>query len=178
MNTPPVQRRKRPSVAPLVSVPAGPEPQAAPPGAFGQLLLQRGLVTAADLDFILSWQRSRSADWPVHRLASLLIKAGLLTVRQAADVLSEQRGVPVVTELPRSVPRWLQSLLPRDLLRQHEAVPLYVAGQTVVVAMVCPEQADAVQALRSHTSYKVQPVLALQIQIHRLLRSIYLSAAA
>lgn len=149
------------------------EPTPAPPDALGARLLRRGLISEADLGFVLQWQRSLNREWPVHRLGSLLVKAGLLPPRQVADALAEQRRVTTVTELPRQVPPLLQQVLPQELLRRHEAAPLYVAGSTLVLGMTDPDRAAVVAELQALTRYALQPVLVLQIQVQRLLRSMY-----
>lgn len=173
-------RRRRPSVAPHAAPPQPPRADdfIAPAGALGQVLLQRGLISLSDLRFILMWQRSLSADWPVQRLGSLLVKAGLLSVRQVSEVLAEQHGViaaPSSIEVPRQVPPWLRGLFPHEVLRQHGAVPLYVAGNTLVMGMTDPHRREQVAALQAMTRYTLQPVLLLQLQAQKLLRSIYLA---
>lgn len=176
-------RRRRPSVAPQAATPQPPRADhfTAPAGALGQILLQRGLVSVSDLRFTLMWQRSLNGDWPVQRLGSLLVKAGLLSVLQVSEILAEQHGViaaPSSIEVPRQVPPWLRGLFPHEVLRQYGAVPLYVAGHTLVIGMTDPHRREQLAALQSMTRYTLQPVLILQLQAQKLLRSIYLAPPA
>lgn len=142
-------------------------------GRLGDLLVAHGLVLAADLERTLAWQRTLAAGWPVRRLGSLLVKAGLLTMRQLTDVLSEQRGLYPFLDMPREVPPLLQTVLPLAVLLRLQAAPLYIAGRTLVVAMADPQEAAQAAELQALTSYRVHPVLLPQLQVHRLLRSFH-----
>lgn len=54
---------------------------------FGQFLINKGLVTEADVFAALSIQAARQ-----HQIGQIAIKEGLLTVRQTMQVLREQAG--------------------------------------------------------------------------------------
>lgn len=138
----------------------------------GEILLARGLIGPAELEAALDWQRSLAGEWPVRRLGSLLIKAGVLTGSQVADALVVQHGGHTADPLPRHIDPALRDLFPLDLLIRLQAVPLHLHGNTLAVAMADPHNSDHVRALCMRCDYLIEPIQGPQLQIYRLLREL------
>ncbi len=138
----------------------------------GQRLVAQGHLKQEDLDRMLLHQKGLPLDQPVRRLGSLLIEAGLVSMRHVSEALGAQRGVQAQSTAPGRLDPNVRALFPKDLLLQVQAVPVSIIGKTVAVAMADPQDTAQVALLQAHTHHPVRPVQAPQIQILQLLATI------
>ncbi|PTL83078.1 general secretion pathway protein GspE [Vitiosangium sp. GDMCC 1.1324] len=125
----------------------------------GELLLERGAITSAQLEAALQAQQRTH-----QRLGAALVSLGAITEKTLAHALSEALGVPVM-DLAARTPDWSAiHLLRTRFCEQHELFP--VALETVggrrllVVAMADPLDSAAVQEMEFTTGLKVSPRVA------------------
>ncbi|HYO66639.1 MAG TPA: hypothetical protein VEU33_11200 [Archangium sp.] len=125
----------------------------------GELLLERGAITAAQLEAALqAQQRTR------QRLGAALVSLGAITEKTLAHALSEALGVPVIDPGTRP-PDWgAIHLLRSRFCEQHDLFP--VALETVggrrllVVAMADPLDTAGLQEMEFTTGLEVSPRVA------------------
>lgn len=142
------------------------------PSLLGQRLVAQGLLEPAELRQVLALQDRLPPDEPVRRLGSLLVQSGRLSMRQLADALGAQRRVLPSSGVATQVPEALRTLFPIDLLYEVGAAPLCLIGKTLAIAMVDANDGELVARLQRLTDYHVRPMMAPQLQVHRLLQSI------
>ena len=125
----------------------------------GELLLERGAITAAQLEAALQAQQRTH-----QRLGAALVSLGAITEKTLAHALSEALGVPVIDLGARS-PDWgAIHLLRSRFCEQHDLFP--VALETVggrkllVVAMADPLDTAGLQEMEFTTGLKVSPRVA------------------
>jgi hypothetical protein len=136
----------------------------------GELLLERGAITPAQLEAALQVQQQTS-----QRLGTALVSLGAITEKTLAHALSEALGVPVM-DLTARAPDWsaIHLLRPR-FCEQHELFPVSlenVGGRRVlVVAMADPLDTAAVQEMEFTTGLKVSlrvaPLSAVRTALQR-----------
>ena len=82
----------------------------------GQVLQGRGIVTAEQIEKLLSEQQRTK-----HRklLGELLIESGLCTENQIASALAEAYGVPYAQITPKICDPSVVEVLPRDFIEEH-----------------------------------------------------------
>ncbi|WNG21291.1 hypothetical protein [Cystobacter fuscus] len=125
----------------------------------GELLLERGAISTAQLDAaLLAQQRTR------QRLGATLVAQGAITEKTLAHALSEALGVPVV-DLTGRAPDWSAlHLLRARFCEQHDLFPISlenVGGRRVLmVAMADPLDSAALQEMEFTTGMKVSPRVA------------------
>ncbi|OJH41385.1 general secretion pathway protein GspE [Cystobacter ferrugineus] len=125
----------------------------------GELLLERGAISTAQLDAaLLAQQRTR------QRLGATLVAQGAITEKTLAHALSEALGVPVM-DLTGRAPDWSAlHLLRARFCEQHDLFPISlenVGGRRVlVVAMADPLDSAALQEMEFTTGMKVSPRVA------------------
>ncbi|HMD47856.1 MAG TPA: type II secretion system ATPase GspE [Bryobacteraceae bacterium] len=126
----------------------------------GELLIERKLITAEDLDRALELQRERG-----DKLGKTLVDMGFVAMRDVLAALSDQLGVPLVTidERPPASPE-TDNLSPR-FLRQYRCIPVGRENHTVTLAMADPLDFETLSAVRNCTGLKVTPVLAAEQEI-------------
>ena len=63
-------------------------------------------------------------------------------------------------------------LVPEDLARQHNVLPLMIEGDSLRVAMDDPQDMEAINTLATVTGYRIRPRLPTQGSVEGLLGSI------
>jgi type IV pilus assembly protein PilB len=130
----------------------------------GDILVRRGYITAGQLDAALAAQGSERG-----MLGRILIRRGLITMDQLGDALAEQFGVPFVEIVPQAVNPQIVRLLPERLARQRSCVPVSVSGSTMQLAMVAPDDIEAISEAELITGYRVDPVVSLETPVQAAL---------
>ena len=102
-------------------------------------------------------------------LGRILVRRGLITMDQLGDALAEQFGVPFVEVVPQAVNPQVVRLLPEKLARQRSCVPVSVAGSTMQLAMVAPDDIETISEAELITGYHVDPVVALEAPVQAAL---------
>jgi hypothetical protein len=125
----------------------------------GELLLERGAITAAQLEAALqAQQRTR------QRLGAALVSLGAITEKTLAHALSEALGVPVI-DLGNRPPDWgAIHLLRSRFCEQHDLFPVALENvggrRLLVVAMADPLDTAGLRELEFTTGLKVSPRVA------------------
>ncbi|MBI2896688.1 MAG: Flp pilus assembly complex ATPase component TadA [Deltaproteobacteria bacterium] len=145
----------------------------------GELLMQAGVVDEAAVDRALGVQTMGGG-----RLGSIFVKLKLCTDAQIREALARQFDVNVV-ELAEFAPDpAVLNLLPIELIKKYEAVPLRVEEDTIWVAMMDPYNLTALDDIRFCTGTRkivavtctesdfnkfIQEKLAAQSLVHEIL---------
>jgi hypothetical protein len=132
----------------------------------GELILDAGLITEADLNKALRLQVGGT-----HRLGYILIKMGFISEEQLQSVLSQQLGLPII-DVDREFDPAIRKILPKYLCRKFSVIPLRSGdNNTLTVAMVDPSDSEAVSDIEQYTGRIIQPVLASKSAISAGIRS-------
>jgi general secretion pathway protein E len=130
----------------------------APP--IGQILIERGLIAADDLDRALELQRERRGE----KLGRILVDMGYLAQRDLLSALSLQLGLPIAQlTAPPSAPE-LEGMSPR-FLRQALIYPLAVEEGSLTLAMADPLDFETINAVQGSTKLEVRPQFAGEQEI-------------
>jgi type IV pilus assembly protein PilB len=136
--------------------------------ALGGLLVDRGLITEAQLEAAVNEQK-RSG----RRLGRVLVDQGVLSPDVLLDVLSAQLGVPTTRINAYTVNPDALSALPEKVARRHTAFPLQKTGTTLLVALAMPKDLAALDDLRFASGCEIHTVLALEDEIIGALNRYY-----
>jgi len=131
----------------------------------GGLLLDRGAIAISELHTALeACHRSGG------RLGTQLLKFGFVDEQALLDALSEQYGVPYISErsLRRSPSSARTAVLP-DLMRRLRAVPFDSSRARVRVAMLNPRDPAAIEELSTACGATVEPHVATETAIRKVL---------
>ncbi len=112
-------------------------------GRVGQAMVDRGLITTAQLDEALELQRTTG-----RRVGDSLVEIGAVSRFELTRVLADHLGVPFVDLRARPPDPMLASILPEDLARRYRALPITHWEDQVVVAMANPNDLFALDDLR------------------------------
>jgi type IV pilus assembly protein PilB len=120
----------------------------------GETLLKDNLITPQQLKDALDYQRLNGG-----RLASTLVKLGILSDEEVTAVLSRQYGVSSVNLDLFEVDPAAISLVPRETAERYSVLPLSRVGATLTLAMVDPTNVFAVDDIKFMTGLSVEPVV-------------------
>jgi len=120
----------------------------------GELLLDGGLITRAQLERALQVQREKGG-----RLGSILVRLGILSDEEVGAILSRQHGILSVDLNVYDVDPEAVALLTREQAIRYNALPLSRAGNTLTVAMIDPTNIFAIDDIKFMTGLNVQPVI-------------------
>ena len=113
-----------------------------PKTRIGELLIQQGLLSQAQLDAALLHQQKTG-----RRLGRVIIDAGLLTEDRLSEALSRQLGVPYLDLKGANPPLEVVHQIPEAQARRFRALALEDFGARISVAMVDPTDLNAYDEL-------------------------------
>ncbi len=125
-------------------------------GRLGDILVAREWITEEQLQNALRSQGSERG-----MLGALLINRGLINVQQLGDALSEQFEVPFRKITPDTVNSQVVRLLPEDLARSRQVVPISVSQGCMTLAMVAPDDIETISEAELITGYQIEPVVSI-----------------
>lgn len=132
-------------------------------GKLGDILIQRGLLTEEQLASALA---SKS---PGQMLGDRLLDLGLLTADQLGEALSIQFDVPYCDIEPQAVNVQVSRLLPEAFQRSRQVVPVNVQERTLTLAMVSPDDIEAIAEAELLTGYQVESVISHPSSVVKML---------
>ncbi len=109
----------------------------------GEILVEAGLITSAQLEKALSAQNA-SGD----RLGRVLVSQGLTTQEAISKAVASQMGIEYVNVQSVGIPEEVLTAVPEWLIRRHQVIPLRREGNTLVVGMVDPLDVVALDTVR------------------------------
>ena len=134
----------------------------------GRLLLDEGLISPQQLQQALEHQRVNGG-----QLAAALIRLGFVRDEAITLAISRKCGVPSVDLENCEVDPAALKLIPADLARKYQVLPLSRSGTTLDVAMADPTDTSATDAMRFLTGFDVKPVVASELALTRAIRRHY-----
>ena len=132
----------------------------------GQLLVTKGLITREQLA-----EAKRSREGGHLRLDQALIKLGYISEQDLLAALSEHLSMPVVNLSDTKIERRALNSMPAKLVYRNRLLPVQRENGTLHVAMSDPFDLYALDEVRMLTGLNVEPVLAAEEDIDRLIKS-------
>ena len=139
----------------------------------GQLLLERNIVTAEQIERALTEQKEKG-----HRklLGELLVEMGYCTENQIASALAKAYGVPYAQVGPKICDPKVLEKLPRVFLEEHIVLPLFEVRGVLTAAVSEPANVFLIDEIERMSKCKVQIVCSTSKDINATLQT-YLPAA-
>src|SRR6266481_1929524 len=134
----------------------------------GESLLKDNLITPQQLKEALDYQRVNGG-----RLASTLVKLGILSDEEVTAVLSRQYGVSSVNLELFEVDPAAVALVPQETAERSCVLPLSRVGATLTLAMVDPTNVFAIDDIKFMTGLSVEPVVVSETALNTAIRKHY-----
>ena len=126
-----------------------------------QLALDKGVLTSQQVDAarkIVAGHTDLTVAPP--RLLDVLIADHGFTSKQAAKLLADEFGMPMIDMVNVRASSELMALLPRHLAVKYTAFPVGREGNSVRVAISDPLDVDAIDSISHFLKLNVEPVVA------------------
>ncbi len=131
----------------------------------GDRLLETGAVTQEQVDLALSEQRR------AHRpLGEILVSLGFVKEEDIARLVAQDLGLPFVRAAEIEPDPLILSALDADFVREMGSFPFALAGGSLRVATVHPDDPARMAAVRKRFPYPLQLAITTQNDIAALLR--------
>jgi type II secretory ATPase GspE/PulE/Tfp pilus assembly ATPase PilB-like protein len=116
--------------------------------------LEAGLIDEAQLSRALADQAESN-----ERLGRVFTRLKMVTEDDVARILSDQLEIPVFDPGQHKVSAEALSMVPGELARKYNLLPVHVENGSIQVAMADPLNLDALDDLRVTTGRSVQPMI-------------------
>ena len=134
----------------------------------GDLLVASGAITEEQLQRGLAEQKQTK-----QRLGTVLITNGTLTESQLIDALQMQLGIDYVDLTKISIPTELAQIVPKNLAKQYQVVPVKLDKDELFLAMSDPLNFYATEDVRKASRKKVVPLIARASAIDYAIQTLY-----
>ena len=126
----------------------------------GDLLVNKGLITAKQLDDALQEQKVSG-----NKLGTSLVKLGFMSEKQLVSFLSKHYGVPAIDLSEVEVDPEAIKMIPADVVYKYQVLPLKRIGSTLRVAMADPSNILAIDDIKFLTSCHVEVFVSTESAI-------------
>jgi len=134
----------------------------------GQILLDGALIRPEDLATAQEISRSSGRKLPL-----VLLENKFVTQETLSTVFSFQLGVPTVDLNQYKVKPEAVALIPENVAREHNVIPLSVEGDTLLVCMSDPTDLQVIDSLSVISRKNIRPAVPLRGDIRASLDSNY-----
>ncbi len=140
----------------------------------GQMLIERGLLTAEQLNQALETQRQTT-----QLVGEVLVDLGFVEKQALYEALATQMGIPYLEVSPDTIDVGVATLLPKEEAQRYRAVPVgRDPSGGIKVAMAEPGDVMALDSLRVQLQVPVIPALADPDAIQFTISKVYEKGAA
>ena len=126
----------------------------------GAILVRAGLVTDSELDNVLR-HLGRSS------LAQALVEGRITTGTRIAQAIAEETGLDYVDMALTEIDMTAATLVPTDLARRSDLLPIAREGDRLVVAMADPSNIVAMDDVRIMTGHEIRPVVVAEADLRQ-----------
>lgn len=134
----------------------------------GEILLRMGIVTAQQIEEVLSHQNDSGHQ---KLLGELLVEKGYCTENDIASALAEAYGVPYAQVSPKICDPAIVEILPREFLEEHSVLPLFKVNDCLTIAVSEPSNVFIIDEIERLSKCKVQMVCATAKDIQATLQA-------
>ncbi|HVS33017.1 MAG TPA: type IV-A pilus assembly ATPase PilB [Thermoanaerobaculia bacterium] len=139
----------------------------------GELLTKASLINQDQLKDALKVQKETGG-----KLGETLIKLGFVTEEDITECLSQQFGVPSINLAHFEIDASVIKLIPADVARKYNILPVNKTGATITIAMADPTNVFAMDDIKFMTGYNVEPVVASELGIKAAIDNYYGSTSS
>jgi type IV pilus assembly protein PilB len=138
------------------------------PLKIGEFLVKSNLINQEQLEKALEEQKQTGG-----RIGEHLIRLGYVTEEDILDCLSQQYGVPSINLRHFDIDESIIRLIPADVARKYQFIPVSKTGATLTVAMGDPTNVFAMDDITFITGYRVEPVVASEEALREAIDKYY-----
>jgi type IV pilus assembly protein PilB len=133
------------------------------------MLVKAQLITEPQLEEAITLQRREGG-----KLGSIVVRLGFCADQDIVSFLGMQYGVPAadLDQWP-TIETAVIALVPAELANKHKVLPLQRSGNVLTMAMSDPTDIFAMDDVRFHTGYNIDPVVSSEMGLIRAIERYY-----
>lgn len=136
--------------------------------SLGESLVEEGVITADQLKQAQEEEKKTGL-----RLRKALVKLGFIAEEDLVSFLSDKLNVPRIELSNYLIDQKVIDLVPEELARKYELIPVLKIGNRLTCAMVDPWNIFALDEIRSKTGLIIEPSVATEAEIKKSINEIY-----
>ena len=134
----------------------------------GELLVRENLISLQQLHRAQEEQRKSGS-----RLGYSLTKLGIIDEGDLTSFLAKQYGVPAILLGEFDIDPEVIKLVPAEVARKYQMVPVSRTGSSLIVAMADPSNIYGIDDLKFLTGYNIEVVVASEAAIDETIQRYY-----
>ncbi|MFA5146067.1 MAG: hypothetical protein WC515_01630 [Candidatus Omnitrophota bacterium] len=134
----------------------------------GELLLERGIITEAQLDKAIKIQSEKGG-----LIGQILVMLGFAKEEEIAQALTVQYGFPYLPLDNYEINAEAIKLIPENVAAQYNLIAIDKIGDLVTIAMSNPLNVQAVEDIELITKCKVQVFVSTMSDINNSIKKYY-----
>ncbi len=131
-------------------------------------LVKNGYLTKKDLDKLLILREKKETS-----LAELIIKLGYIKEQKLVDIFSNYLSLPPVRVKNLKIPKQILDVVPKEVARHHNLIPISKIGNVITLAMADPLDLLAVDDIKKITNCQINRVVAPFSEIKEIVSQYY-----
>ncbi len=136
--------------------------------SLGESLVEEGIITAEQL------QQAKAEEKRLDlRLRKVLVRMGLIEEEDLVAFLSTKLKLPRIELSNYLIDPQTIDLVPEDIARKYELIPVLKVGKRITCAMLDPWNIFALDEIRMMTNLAVDPAVATETEIKKALDEYY-----
>ena len=136
----------------------------------GNILVEAGFITEDKLNKGLEKQKNNDTE---KRIGEILKEMNFVDESNVVEALEFQLGIPQVDLDDMIIDSEIVKEISQLMAEKHEAIPINKNNNTLTVAMADPLDVMAIDDIQLKTGYEINPVIALESEIDRVLKQYF-----
>ncbi|MBN1794639.1 MAG: Flp pilus assembly complex ATPase component TadA [Candidatus Omnitrophica bacterium] len=133
-----------------------------------EILLERGIVTPEQMEEVLQHQRRFNCSFK-----EAFCRSTILTEKELMAVIAEELNTPLIDLSKLKIDPAIANILPEEIVRKYQVVPIAKMGGSLTVAMSDPLNIFALDDIAAMTKMRPTPVIATQADINTAIDQLY-----
>jgi type IV pilus assembly protein PilB len=134
----------------------------------GEMLVEADLLNEEQLQRALQDQKKTDL-----KLGQFLVRQSIISERAMMDVVARQLKMEKYTPSKYPIDIGAASLIPVELAKKHQLVPLRKKGYLLTIAMIDPMDINALDAVEVATNSEVEPLICSEKEYNALFTTLY-----
>ena len=134
----------------------------------GDLLVEHNIINPGDLEKALEIQGHEGC-----MLGEILVRQGHIKSELLLEILSDQLSVPIVSLKGRVIEREILDLIPENIARARNIIPVEMVGNKLVIVMGHPEDLITIDDISMLTRKQVYIALGAPLDIEQAINHNY-----
>ncbi|MFH0762413.1 MAG: ATPase, T2SS/T4P/T4SS family [Candidatus Omnitrophota bacterium] len=120
-----------------------------------QILIDNKLITKEQLGQALEVQKKKGG-----RLSDIIVDLKFIKEKESISSLSAELGFPLIDLKRFKIDYEITKLIPPEISRHYQIIPLSKIGETITLAMADPLNIFAIDHVKALTGFKINPIIS------------------